>query len=123
MQSCRQSWNPSKGGQPPKTSLPATQFVDTFGEVNDIVFVHDQRGDDDLFIGRNSGLVTFEHLGHQLDSLVSELERLLDDSGINGAFLNARQGFIGLIEGNNLDLPDLLRFFYRIENGRTVIAP
>src|SRR5262245_9441335 len=69
--------------------LPPSQFIYPLRELFHIALVHDQRRNDDLLVCRDERFVALERLGHQFDGLVAELERLLDDGGVDQAVMDA----------------------------------
>src|SRR6185369_17525339 len=85
----------------------AAQLVDLFRERLDVRAVHGQRGDDDLFRRRDERAIATHRLGHLVNRLVPELERLLHHRRVDRARADAPQRLVGFVERDDLHPPDL----------------
>src|ERR1044072_6046335 len=106
---------------PPLTAT--ANLADLFDEVVHVLLHDDARGDETLVAGGDHRAVAADNPRHQLHGLVAELVGLLDDRALDGAFADAGQRIVLIVEGDDFDLAHLVRVFDRAEDGRAVVGP
>ena len=100
------------------------QLLVQVGHVGVQVVLLDGLGrDDDQLAGRDAALVALGELVQQLDGLVAERVRVLDDGAVDGAALDAVQRALLLVEADDLDLADLAGVLDGAGDGGAVVAP
>src|SRR5438105_15713565 len=104
-------------------SASTAELVKLFGEVVHVLLLDDPRRYENLFGRRDHRAVAAEDLRHRLDRLVAELVGLLDDCALDGAFPDADERRVLLVEGDDLHLADLARVTHGAEDGRAVVGP
>src|SRR2546425_1329068 len=103
--------------------LTSTKSVDLLRKSVHIGFLDRQRGDENLLARRNPRAIAVENLGYQLHRLITKLEWLLDHGSVNRFVLDAVQGFVLFIEGDDFDFAGLAGIADRADDRRAVVRP
>src|SRR2546427_8782262 len=103
--------------------LTPTQLIDLLREIVHIGFLDRQRGDENLLARRNPRAIAVENPGYQLHRLITKLEWLLDHGSVNRLLLDAIQGFVLFIEGDDFHFAGLAGLADCPDDRRAVVRP
>src|SRR6266496_4238591 len=106
-----------------KMKLTSTKSLDLLRELVHVGFLDRQRGHENLLARRNPRPIAVENLGYQFHRLITKLEWLLDYSSVNRLVLDAVQGFVLFIEGDDFHFAGLAGIAHRADDRRAVVRP